>query len=574
MIKFKTVKWKNMLSTGNQWTEVQLDRSKTTLIVGENGAGKTTLLDALMFAVYGTPYRDIKKAQLINSLTKGGLEVIVDFESEGSLYSIRRGMKPNIFEVLKNGQLLPQDAKTADYQLALENDIMKMNTKTFKQVVVLGAKGFIPFMELKQDPRRQVVEDIIDLQIYSTMNALLRGEMEENAANLRDVIASVSSLKGQLGLLDTQISSKHIDNAHLLAEFDSRKEQLDTQIEALTVEVARLRVRQTEIDQEITDHQAVLTKLQSLNEIERGLADKLSVFRRDISFLEGNESCPTCNQPIDVHFKDNTIQGYSEQADKLSTALTSINERQQAVADRLQEISTAVNTKTSLSQDITFKQHQISVNQQSISDIDDQITTLQQRSNHSALEEYASQLGRALVNETKIQRELMRNKEIQEYGGALLKDSGIKARIVKVYIPVINQLINKYLAAMNFFITFELDENFSETIKTPNMDDYSFQSFSEGEKMRINLAILFAWRDIARMRNSVSTNLLIMDEVFDGSLDTPGVEDFIDVIEEITGDTNIFIISHKSQMFDKFRSVIKFEKVRNFSRIVPEDQLT
>ena len=574
MIKFKTVKWKNMLSTGNQWTEVQLDRSKTTLIVGENGAGKTTLLDALMFAVYGTPYRDIKKAQLINSVTKGGLEVIVDFESEGSLYSIRRGIKPNIFKVFKNGQLLPQDAKTADYQLAIENDIMKMNTKTFKQVVVLGAKGFIPFMELKQDPRRQVVEDIIDLQIYSTMNALLRGEMEENAANLRDVIASVSSLKGQLGLLDTQISSKHIDNAHLLAEFDSRKEQLDTQIEALTVEVARLRVRQTEIDQEITDHQAVLTKLQSLNEIERGLADKLSVFRRDISFLEGNESCPTCNQPIDVHFKDNTIQGYSEQADKLSTALTSINERQQAVADRLQEISTAVNTKTSLSQDITFKQHQISVNQQSISDIDDQITTLQQRSNHSALDEYASQLGRALVNETKIQRELMRNKEIQEYGGALLKDSGIKARIVKVYIPVINQLINKYLAAMNFFITFELDENFSETIKTPNMDDYSFQSFSEGEKMRINLAILFAWRDIARMRNSVSTNLLIMDEVFDGSLDTPGVEDFIDVIEEITGDTNIFIISHKSQMFDKFRSVIKFEKVRNFSRIVPEDQLT
>jgi DNA repair exonuclease SbcCD ATPase subunit len=569
MILFKAIRWQNMLSTGNQFTEVALDRSKSTLIVGENGAGKSTILDALSFALYGKPFRNINKPQLLNSMTQKNLVVECEFMVGSKHFRVKRGIKPQIFEIYQNGEMINQNSSARDYQEYLEKSILKLSFKSFGQIVILGSANYLPFMQLPAHARREVIEDLLDIQIFTTMNNLLKEKIVTNKAAITDTDYQINLIENKIELTQKHIDSLKTNNDHLIKQKQELIDELMGEILLTEMALTRENNKLKEMLDQITDAEKVNAKLTKLIELENQLETKVRNLRKEINFYHDNDSCPTCRQGIDHDFKNETIDDRANKKQEVTDALVKIEDEILAINKRVNEISeinkeiTAINTKiTELNFDIRSWNNSIRALKTEIDSLEKNTGVIDES------KEDLNVLNSHLAVQQKQKEDLANERSVIEVAGVLLKDSGIKTRIIKQYVPIMNKLINKYLAAMDFFVQFELDENFNEKIKSRFRDEFSYASFSEGEKMRIDLALMFTWRAIAKLRNSASTNLLIMDEVFDSSLDVGGTEEFLKILEGLTGDTNTFIISHKGdQLYDKFHSVIKFEKHANFSRI-------
>lgn len=569
MIIFKKLRWMNLLSTGNQFTEISLNRSKSTLIVGENGAGKSTILDALAYALYGKAFRNINKAQLINSITGKGLLVELEFSIGQKDYLIRRGVKPNLFEIYQDGTLLNQQADVREQQDFFERQILKLNHKSFGQIVVLGSANFVPFMQLSAQERRTVIEDLLDIQIFTTMNVLLKEKVSDNRSNIQDTDYQIALLEQKIDLSEQHRTSILTNNDELIKNKEDLIEEFNTRVHATTVEVEDTLSKIKDLNTTIEDHQKVNSRKSKLLQMETELETKVRKFKKEIQFFHDHDNCPTCKQGIDHEFKNEWIDNRENKSTEISTALEQIEKEILNIDNRLNEI-TDINTQiTALNQQITNHGADIRSWENSIKSLRNEIESI--RTNTKVIDDNADQIAQArkelkLLSGNKM--DLVEQREIYDISGVLLKDGGIKTRIIKQFVPIMNKLINKYLAAMDFFVQFELDEKFNETIKSRFRDEFTYASFSEGEKMRIDLALMFTWRAIAKLRNSASTNLLIMDEVFDSSLDTSGTEEFMKILDTLALDTNTFVISHKGdQLYDKFHSVIKFEKHANFSRM-------
>ena len=569
MIYFKYLRWKNFLSTGNVFTELKLDKAKSSLVVGENGAGKSTMLDALSFALYGKPFRKINKPQLMNTINQKGLEVQVEFRVGKKEYMIVRGVKPNKFEIYENNKIINQDAAARDYQEVLEKNILKLNHKSFSQIVVLGSSTFVPFMQLPSMHRREVIEDLLDIQIFSTMNTLLKDKVNNNKSEILDndynINLAEEKIKMQHHYIDElkQNTEKRVNEAKVkVAKAEKEKQDYNTLIDALQEQVNTLQ-------ESVSDFETLTKKKSKVEQLEYKLQQKIIKLEHDIEFYQDHDNCPVCKQDIEEDFKDQTIEEKETSLKETTDGFSQLKEEWQSINTRIQEIS-------EIQLDISSKQNKISGNNSHINALNKLIDSINEdisiidnndKSDKSDKKKLET-LEKALVKLQTYKEELINERSVLDIASMILKDSGIKTRIIKQYIPVMNKLINKYLAAMDFFVDFQLDENFNETIKSRFRDVFSYASFSEGEKMRIDLALLFTWRAVSKLRNSVSTNLLIMDEVFDSSLDNTGTEEFLKILNDLTSDTNVFIISHKGdQLYDKFHSVIRFEKHKNFSRI-------
>lgn len=564
-LHFKYVEYKNILSTGNQWTRIDLDQNKSTLVVGENGAGKSTMLDAICFALYGKPFRKINKPQLMNSINQKDLKVKVAFSAGGKNYEIVRGMKPNIFEIWRDGELLNQDAAARDYQSYLEENILKMNMKSFGQIVVLGSSTFVPFMQLPAGQRREIIEDLLDIQIFTTMNVLLKEKLSDNKAEIQELKYHVDLLKDRI-----QSAKDHNDSIRTMKEDEVKKikekvKEYFSHLESEQKSIDEVESKMDELVTSITDKQRVKKKLQEIQEIDNELRTKYNRLAKEVKFFEQHDDCPTCKQGIEVDFKQDTIDQHSSEINKITDAREKLASKALEQEKRLQEISNVEDKISKFHLEASEHRANVKLIKNTLKGIKQELEEAEKQV-EAVDTSKIQQLEKDLVTYQTKQEQLLNDKEILSVLGSMLKDGGIKTRIIKQYVPVMNKLINKYLASMDFFVDFQLDEGFNETIKSRFRDAFSYASFSEGEKLRIDLALLFTWRAVSKLRNSVSTNLLIMDEIMDSSLDNAGTEEFLKIINELTADSNIFIISHKGdQLYDKFENVLKFKKVKNFS---------
>ena len=553
--------WKNFLSTGNSFTEIDLCASKNTLIVGDNGAGKSTLLDALSFVLFNKPFRKVNKPQLMNTINRKDLVVELEFSIGKHEYRVVRGMKPNLFELYKNGQLLNQDAENRDYQKMLEDQILKVNHKSFCQVVVLGSASFVPFMQLPAGQRREVIEDLLDLQIFTTMNTLLKDKLATSVAKLSELDAQTKILEERIKMMKIHRAQIEESNSRLkeekllkIQECRRRIYDIDMHIEAIQMDGKRLAGL-------IDDKDKVKEKHLKLVALRAQIEAKMKNFQKSIDFFHDTETCPTCSQGIDHDFKQSTISTKQTQLQELIEGISKLEAEKTKVETRMDQIMQTVDEISDLNTKWTTFKYERELVEKQLEDLKKESETV---AFSGDIEGSEAELDKAIDDY---------NAEVDERAllsaaSSILKDGGIKAKIIKQFVPVINKLINKYLSAMDFFVQFELNEQFEETIKSRFRDEFSYASFSEGEKMRINLAILFTWRAVAKLRNSINTNLLIMDEVFDSSMDASGVEEFMKILNNLTQDSNVIIISHKTdQLIEKFERVIKFEKHKNFSRI-------
>ena len=567
MIYFKTLRWKNFLSTGNLFTEIQLNKTTNTLIVGENGAGKSTILDALTYSLFGKAFRKVNKGQLINTITRKELVVEVEFDIGQNKYKIIRGQKPNIFEVYQNSSLMNQSAEMRDYQEILEKQIIKMNLKSFSQVVVLGSASFVPFMQLTASQRREVIEDLLDLQIFTTMNLLLKERIADNNIALTDINTDQKVVMEKIRIIKEHLQEKQNNNEKLVAEKVSLIDETNYKIEKLNQQYWNYDAAINSMKEQMVDETTIAKHLQKVSQYRHKIEAAVAITKSDLKFFNEHKDCPTCSQAIEESFRDKVVAEKSDEL-KVSKAKLELLAKEYDDANnklnQLIEVQAAINTKQ-------MEQFKVKSNVDSLIKYRDQlekeiknINDVQEADEEDKMSELEIELNKVANR----YNDAMDQKQIFAAAAMLLKDGGIKSRIIKQYVPVINKLINKYLSAMDFFVQFELDEEFNETIKSRFRDEFSYASFSEGEKMRINLAILFTWRAVAKLRNSLSTNLLIMDEVFDSSLDSNGTDEFLKIIKNLTSDTNTFIISHKGdQLFDKFETVLKFEKKQNFSKV-------
>jgi len=568
MLKFRSVRWKNLLSTGSSFTEILLDRNTNTLVVGENGAGKSSVLDALCFVLYGKPFRKIKKDQLINSINGRDVVVEIEFEIYNKKYKIIRGIKPTIFEIYQNDVLLDQDAASRDYQEYLEKNILRMNMKSFTQIVILGSSSFVPFMQLPAGIRREVIEDLLDIRIFSTMSVLLKDRV---SSNKDDILTNKNEIQNSVDILELHEKQKKKNSEkknELVIISNQRISELQFNINRANEEIA---VVQSDIDNlliDIEDESKVINRISKIESLENDLESTKTKAKKTIKFYEEHDNCPTCTQTIDALIKSRKIEERQSALDKISDALIVLGKELSETQNRYQEIS-------KINRDIKDKQYRIT-NALSASVLTDQreISILQKQISDTTTDKETEtdieihQIENRLSELRLIKEQLLHKKELYELAGIILRDGGIKSRIIKQYIPIMNSLINKYLASMDFFVKFQLNESFEETILSRHRDDFTYDSFSEGEKQKIDLALLFTWRTIARMKNSAHTNLLILDEIFDSSLDNSGTEMVMTLLNELPEGQNAFIISHKGDLLnDKFRSVIKFMKKNNYSVI-------
>lgn len=569
MINFSVLRYKNILSTGNTFTEIKLNSSNNTLIVGNNGAGKSTMLDALCFALFGKPFRKINKPNLLNSINLSDGLVEVEFSIGTKYYRVIRGIKPNIFEIYCNDLLLNQDAKAKDYQEYLEKVILKLNFKSFTQVVILGSASFVPFMQLSAADRRSIIEDLLDIQIFSSMNNLVK----EKISNIKD--ATINN-KYELNLTSEKIKlqKQNIDEhkKHNDEEIKRKLDEITTselQNEHLSADVVIIQKHIDILQQKISDKLSVETKSKKMIQMESKLEASIKKIDKDIAFYEQNDDCPTCRQILDLEFKSNQVSDKITKREQIHKGVTEISTEITRLNARLVEIQNINKNITGHNNELIKNNSTISAVNQYITKINKEIADLSIRKDSIEHEnENLISLVEQLRTTMDEQERLSNEKQYYEYASNLLKDTGIKTRIIKQYLPVMNKLINKYLSSMDFFVNFNIDENFDETIKSRHRDDFKYSNFSEGEKQKIDLALLLTWRQVAKLKNSTNTNLLILDEIFDSSLDEGSMENLFTIFNEFDSDTNLFVISHRGdQLFDRFRSVIKFEKHGNFSRI-------
>ena len=569
MITFNTIKWKNFLSTGNQFTEIELDINPSTLIQGTNGAGKSTILDALCFVLFNKPFRKINKPQLVNSINEKDCVVQVEFTIGGVVWNVVRGIKPAKFEIYKNDVIVDQAAANTDQQKWLEQNVLKMNYKAFTQVVILGSSTFVPFMQLTAAHRREVIEDILDIQIFSTMNVLLKDRIREVLEQQRECGYELKSAEEKVKMQEEHIRNSQTTNE---GEIELKQREIASTEEEIFEIKKHINILETEnldIHTEITDLEDVNRQITKLNDLKFKISHNNSAAYKELHFFEGNDSCPTCTQLIEKTFKDRKISDLSTKTGEYEQALLKL-ESQHITLDK--KYTAMLNFKDKLKRNHAELMHQNSLiarSEKSLSKIYSEIQRLSESPDiakmQGKLEVYQEEFSQienrcSQVSKQKTEYEVVSN---------LLKDSGIKARVIKKYIPVINKLINKYLTSMDFYVNFTLDEEFNEVIKSRYRDVFSYASFSEGEKQKIDLALLFTWREIAHMKNSVSTNLLLLDEVFDSSLDASATEELLKILKNIDKNTNVFVISHKGDILvDKFHTNIKFNKVSDFSKIV------
>jgi DNA repair exonuclease SbcCD ATPase subunit len=567
-IHFKKIKYKNILSTGNNFTTINFDASPTTLVSGSNGSGKSTLLDAMTFGLYGKPFRNISKSQLLNSINKKGLEVELYFAAGGNNYLIRRCMKPNVFEIYKDGEMINQNAAKKDYQQYLEESILGINYKSFNQIVVLGSATYVPFMELRVGQRREIIEDLLDIQVFSVMNLLAKDKINENKAAINDTKYNIELVETKIAsaeenneairkIKETEVDKIRVKMNEYIEDIEGKNSIIDTQDEIM-------KVLYDDISDKADEKQKFTDATEQRAELERNRVQ----FEKELSFYEHNDDCPTCKQGIAHDFKSEQINEKNEQKAGIEKGLVDVAKTIKTHQDRLGSISKIEDQI----QDVNFKiseiRAEIKMSKNALVSYKKELEDAQKEVDEVDTSKLQS-LQEDLTTQNNAHKELVEEHEILSVVHTILKDGGIKARIISQYIPVMNKLINKYLAAFDLFVDFQLDEEFNEVIRSRFRDNFTYASFSEGEKLRITLSIMLAWRSVAKLRNSVSTNLLILDETLDGALDSVGIESLIETLHGLNSDDNIFVISHRGDQFsEKFDGSITFDKVKNFSEII------
>ena len=569
MILFECIRWKNFLSTGNQFTELSFTEHTTTLILGTNGTGKSTMLDALTFSLFGKPFRKINKPQLVNSVNEKDCLVEVEFSIGGTKWKVVRGIKPNTFEIWRNNSLLDQSASAIDQQKWFEQNVIKMNYKSFTQIVILGSSNFIPFMQLPTNSRREVIEDLLDIKIFSSMNVILKEKIRQVKEEVKVFQLKKESLEDKV-----KMQKNFIEELESRAAENIKKKE--SEISELLVEENKFMNENIKIVEELDDFNKVLNsyvgatdKLRKLGNLKGKISNKVSTITKEHKFFTENTVCPTCDQAIEETFRINRINDAQTKAKELQSGFKELEEAIKEEEERERQFTALSKEISKLNNDISQNNVRIAGCQRQISNLESEVQrTTEQLANRNTEDE---KLTTFKDNLKTTYDELLNKKETINYydfSFSLLKDGGVKSKIIKKYLPLINQQVNRYLQMMDFYINFTLDEEFNETVQSPIHENFSYSSFSEGEKMRIDLALLFTWLEVARMKNSVNTNLLIMDEVFDSSLDGLGTEEFLKIIRFVIQDANIFVISHKSDLHDKFANVLRFEKIKGFSRMV------
>jgi DNA repair exonuclease SbcCD ATPase subunit len=561
--------WKNFLSTGNYKTTLELTKDNNTLISGENGAGKSTMLDALCFSLFGKSFRGINIPQLPNSINEKDCEVEIEFTVGRDSYRIFRSLKPKKFEIFKNGDLLNQDAKSKDYQKILEEQILKMTYKSFCQVVILGSSNYIPFMKLSAKDRRLVVENLLDIDVFSVMNTLVRARLQMAKEYIRDIDYKVEIVKSKVEEKEKLIKTLEKKSSDSVESYKGEIKNSHTQIEELQEEIKKKKENVDHLYEQVKDKDDVPRRLLKMEGLEQQLKSKIKNIEKNVKFYEENDTCPSCKQDIQEHHKECVFKEKAEEKKEVEDGVGELIVNMTDTGKRLDDINSILQTVDTIQRQINEKQNQINSSLRYIGKMQNNIDEIvgegvEVEESKKELNELLGE-GKGYIGERK---ERVEDKHYYEIASVLLKDTGIKAKIIKHYLPIMNKLINKYLGDMDFFCQFDLDENFDETIKSRHRDEFSYYSFSEGERLRIDLSLLLAWREIARLKNSVNCNLLILDEVFDSSLDTVGTEEFLKLLTTFGNRANIFVISHKSDiMTDKFSKHIVFEKKNNFSRI-------
>ena len=568
MIEFKTIKWKNFLSTGNNFTEVNLNDHNKTLIIGENGAGKSTILDALCFGLFNKPFRKITKPQLINSVNLADCRVEIQFTIGKVDWQINRGMKPTVFEIYKNGVQLNQSASAAEQQKWFEQNVLKLNYKSFTQIVVLGSSTFVPFMQLPAAGRREVIEDILDIRIFSAMNTVLKDRIKENKEAVSEIDYSISLLKDKVDVQKRFIEDLKKQGEDNVTLWQEEITKLELDIKSSHLELERYMRDIDTMTHQMNDLPNPQKELDKLNEFHIKFRSKIKDMESSIKFLTSNDVCPTCNQDITEEFKNYNITSGKEKISKLESALEDIDSKEKTLTDSLNQRNTIQKEINQVQNKINNCFSAINWKQNKVKETENQIQSI--KSNTDSVDREREKM-KTLIEQGKGQelqrRQISKRSTELKIIADILKDGGVKSTIIRKYLPVMNTLINKHLQELEFYVNFNLDDTFNETIKSRFRDEFSYASFSEGEKMRIDLALLFTWREVAKLKNSVNTNILILDEIFDSSLDGNGTADFINILRTVTDGNNVFVISHKEDMLhDKFDNVIQFKKVKNFSK--------
>ena len=569
MIIFRDIKYKNLLSTGNNFTEIKLDANQNTLIVGNNGSGKSTMLDALCFALFGKPFRNINKPNLLNSINNKDCVVEVNFTANNKAYKVIRGIKPNIFEIYCDGILLNQDAASRDYQEILENSILKLNYKSFTQIVILGSASFVPFMQLSAADRRAIIEDLLDIQIFSTMNTILKDRLSNNKDLTATKKYAIDLAQQKLDIQEKHIKEQKQNNTEKVKEYNSDLETNLDIVQKLIDDTNTLNTEVDELQESLVEKTSIEAKLKKITKLESQIESSVSKYKKDISFFQQNNDCPTCRQTIEPQFKETEIANLTSKAVECEHGLSKLEKKLFEEQEKLNRISEVQKNVQKLQINIATNNTSITETNKYIQRLEKQILELQESKVISTTEQ--DELVILKSNLDTLKKDLnayLEQKSYYEAASLLLKDTGIKTKIIKQYLPIINKLVNKFLVTLDFFVNFNLDESFKETIKSRHRDAFTYNNFSEGEKQRIDMALMLTWRAVAKLKNSSNTNLLILDEVFDSSLDTSGTEELMKILHMLEG-VNLFVISHKGDVLqDKFSNVIRFEKVRNFSRIM------